>query len=241
MPTDKWFLKWSTWRAPDGLYHAAYETPQGHLFAVTNIGFEDRADCLDYMTGADKDELIKMSRHVSGPPGHGRPSLSGECRHGQSPPSRCAVCTAPDDPDYWTTRPPDDPRFEWIEDQNFAGEQQWIKGGCHHLTPAPVDLSTGELVAWWCPDCGEQFDRDRWPCPEDLWTPLPDIVRPPPSASETLTPPATPDDDLVPWTTWAYATFLWVKKTAPVIMIVSIAAVCYMFIMIAEANGLDIP
>lgn len=75
--------------------------------------------------------------------------------------------------------PPDDPRFEWIKIQNFADPVgHWIKGACNHLTPAPVDLRTCQLVAWWCPDCGEQFEADRWPVPDDLWVPLPEIKRP---------------------------------------------------------------
>jgi hypothetical protein len=40
-----------------------------------------------------------------------------------------------------------------------------------------VDLRTRQLVAWWCPDCGQQFEWDRWPVPEDLWVPLPEVKR----------------------------------------------------------------
>lgn len=75
--------------------------------------------------------------------------------------------------------PPDDPRFEWILIRDFSDpDGYWIKGACHHLTPAPVNLNTMQLVAWWCPDCGRQFDADRWPCPENMWLPLPEVIRP---------------------------------------------------------------
>ncbi len=113
--------------------------------------------------------------------------LGPPCRHGEER-TRCAVCTSPDDPAMWYAEPqtdlpdgmPDDPRFDWVDAQTIADQGSvWIKGRCNHLTPAPVDLRTGELVAWWCPDCGEQFDRNRWPVPDGMWLPLPDIVRPP--------------------------------------------------------------
>jgi hypothetical protein len=74
---------------------------------------------------------------------------------------------------------PRDPRFEWVNTQTMGeAAPTWLKAGCRHLTPAPVDLRTTELVAWWCPDCGRQFDRDRWPVPDGMWVPLPDVIRP---------------------------------------------------------------
>lgn len=31
---------------------------------------------------------------------------------------------------------------------------------CYHLDAVPVDLSTGERVAWWCQECETQLDAD---------------------------------------------------------------------------------
>lgn len=73
--------------------------------------------------------------------------------------------------------PPDDPRWDWINVGTLAEPYVWAKGQCHHLTPAPVDLKTGQLVAWWCPDCGRQFDAERWPVPDGMWLPLPEVDR----------------------------------------------------------------
>lgn len=53
-----------------------------------------------------------------------------------------------------------DDRFEWVEVRNLAGEVvHRFKSACNHLTPEPV-ISAGELVAWLCPDCDEQFEPD---------------------------------------------------------------------------------
>lgn len=177
-----------------------------------------------------------------------RPVSFPKCRHLQTP-DRCAVCTAPDDPDHdrlfadqnpEPDRPdgmPDDPRFEWVSITNFSdANPRWIKGRCNHLTPAPVDLRTGELVAWWCPDCGEQFEWDRWPVPDHLWVPLPEVDRSrimgvsmvvpegaelsvfeqryremvgkdSPNVVITYQNPRMDDNgDLIPWTRWAYDT-----------------------------------
>lgn len=78
-------------------------------------------------------------------------------------------------------QPPDD-RSEWIEEQFFGQAQPtWIRGRCHHKGRVPVESVIGdELLAWWCADCGEQFDPERWPAPEGLHITetLPEIIRP---------------------------------------------------------------
>lgn len=74
--------------------------------------------------------------------------------------------------------PPDDPRWEWIE-TTTPGREMWTKGACNHLPdsrhPVSSDL-TGELLAWFCADCGTQFDADRWPVPEGMWVPIPEVI-----------------------------------------------------------------
>lgn len=154
------------------------------------MGFESAGACMQYLTRSglasggvhmsrktgDKGTPITLEKPV-----RPVPLQPDQCRH-KADRDRCAVCTAPDDPEPETEaeRPagmPDDPRFDWVEVTNFAGETTWIKGRCHHLGPAPVDLRTGQLVAWWCPDCGEQFEWDRWPVPSGLWVPLPEVDR----------------------------------------------------------------
>lgn len=95
--------------------------------------------------------------------------------------------------DAWTTRshkqvimppptemspagPDDDDRWEWIDTATVADAGPvWIKGQCRHTAPEPVDAyPTGELVAWLCPDCGDTFEPDRWPCPEGMWRRIPE-------------------------------------------------------------------
>ncbi len=60
-----------------------------------------------------------------------------------------ASCGAAEAPGTATAVPPDPPR-------------------CRHLDAVPVDLSTGERVAWWCEDCQTQlaagFGRVARPC-----------------------------------------------------------------------------
>lgn len=74
--------------------------------------------------------------------------------------------------------PPDDDRFDWVETRSFADARStWTRGACYHRTPTPVDLRTGQLVAWWCKDCGQQFEWDHWPVPSHLWVPLPEVDR----------------------------------------------------------------
>lgn len=161
MPTSHW-VPWldrdrHTWHASKW-----WTDDDGPRLVFFNIGFEAYKECKAYIDQADPAELTRLSKIMPAPT-----SLAKET----------------DDPFYGgepdrDDGPPDDDRFEWVEDQ-FLGEAQprWIKSRCNHLTPAPVDLRTGELVAWWCPDCGEQFDRDRWPCPDDMWVPLPEVIR----------------------------------------------------------------
>lgn len=38
---------------------------------------------------------------------------------------------------------------------------QWIRGDCKHLTPAPVcSVVTEQIIAYLCPDCGSQLPAD---------------------------------------------------------------------------------
>lgn len=54
-----------------------------------------------------------------------------------------------------------DPRWEWVEITTWGGPEEWIKGACNHLTPAPVHAEpTGELVAHLCPDCDAQLPKE---------------------------------------------------------------------------------
>lgn len=53
-----------------------------------------------------------------------------------------------------------DPRWAWA-DVTMMGDPgpRFIKAGCKHLTPVPVQLSlTGETVAMLCPDCDLSWD-----------------------------------------------------------------------------------
>lgn len=169
MSTDQ--NTWYPWQADDGLWHAACIGPDNVRRYFRNIGFEDKDKCHRYIVKADRAELFRMAIPV---PAHmvrtedSRGFASDQFSSGPG-----------NDPENSPAGPPEDPRFDWVEISTMSGDRTWIKGKCHHLTPAPVDLRTGELVAWWCPDCGDQFDRDRWPCPEHLWIPLPEINRPP--------------------------------------------------------------
>lgn len=46
---------------------------------------------------------------------------------------------------------------------------------CAHANAVPVDLSTGERAAWWCPDCETQLDagfRASELSPDGTWPPL---------------------------------------------------------------------
>jgi hypothetical protein len=46
---------------------------------------------------------------------------------------------------------------------------------CFHRAAVPVDLSTGERVAWWCPDCETQLDpgfRASELTPAASWAPI---------------------------------------------------------------------
>jgi hypothetical protein len=167
-------LTWVPWQDGDtGLFHAARtEGGRTKVFVFGNLGFQDRADCVAYIAQADPDELNRLAtREINYSAGPGRVL------------TRDIIAEAERD-----DGPPDDPRFEWVETTTFAGETRWTRGRCHHLTPAPVDLITGELVAWWCPDCGEQFPANRWPCPEHLWLPLPEVSHMPGLKPGLLTP-----------------------------------------------------
>jgi hypothetical protein len=106
-------------------------------------------------------------------------------------------------------QPPDD-RSEWIKEQFFGDpDPQWIRGRCHHKGRVPVESVIGdELLAWWCADCGEQFEPERWPVPDGLHIPetLPEIIRP--SAASFVDTYADPgligpaDKERTPW--WVY-------------------------------------
>lgn len=78
-------------------------------------------------------------------------------------------------------RPPDD-RSDWVDIRTMSDTgPRWIRGRCHHRGKVPVESVIGdELLAWWCADCGEQFDPERWPTPEGLHITetLPEIIRP---------------------------------------------------------------
>lgn len=80
---------------------------------------------------------------------------------------------------------PDDDRWEWINIATYADDGPvWTKGACRHRTPEPVDAyPTGELVAWLCVDCGQEFDPDRWPVPEGMWRRIPVLFEDGPSGS----------------------------------------------------------
>lgn len=160
---------WVPWQdGKTGLFHAARtEGGRDKVFVFDNIGFEDRADCVAYIAQADPEELGRLAtREVTYRPR--RVHTSDAIEEHRRKRKRMQ------------NGKPDDPRFEWVQIQTFSDPKpRWIKGPCNHLTPAPVDLRTGELVAWWCPDCGEQFERDRWPVPEHLWVPLPEVRRVP--------------------------------------------------------------
>lgn len=41
-------------------------------------------------------------------------------------------------------------------------------GGCTHTSAVPVEISTGETVAWLCPTCGQQLPAD-WERPQSIY------------------------------------------------------------------------
>ncbi len=152
------------------------------------MGFESAAACMRYLTRSGlAPGGVHMRKHGDRPPvtisldkvsDQLMPSRETEadeaptCRHNQAK-QRCAVCTAPPGAVHRV-------RHDLVETTSFAGKSTWIKGRCHHLEDArhPVDNRiTGELLAWWCSDCGEQSPPERWPCPEGMWLPLPEIQR----------------------------------------------------------------
>lgn len=171
--------------------HRSGLLPQGLTVITPNAAkFLDQWNKCDQRNRAVilPDNGMKITPVETGPAGpsdqYGRPPVPGECRHKQFPPSRCSVCTAPDDPDYASTQPPDDDRWEWVQIGTWDNPNQWIKGACRHKTPVPVDAyPTGELVAWLCPDCGGTFDPDRWPVPEGMWRRIPVLFEGGPSGS----------------------------------------------------------
>lgn len=60
--------------------------------------------------------------------------------------------------DVFGPAPKLDPRWEWIDVTTVAGPPEYVKGACHHLTPAEVRSTvTGELLAYLCPDCNAQL------------------------------------------------------------------------------------
>ncbi len=114
-------------------------------------------------------------------------------------------CPKSGDPDhgYYADRSLD-PRWDWVEVSTFSQPDQWIKGQCKHLTPAPVEVTdpvTDEviLVARLCPDCDTQLEtdwtRDQLPAPNgfERWAYAPDH---PAGARETARL-ALKDDHLV--------------------------------------------
>lgn len=64
---------------------------------------------------------------------------------------------------------PQDPRFEWVEITTWGGPEQWIRGGCNHLTPEPVISAwpDEQLVAWLCVDCDAQLPSYFRPDPRN--------------------------------------------------------------------------
>lgn len=200
MTTDYWYPYLNT----NGSWSPAHRVGSDHTKKILPMEFPSAGAVVSY---CNRSGLIAWTG-----------STADLCRH-QEIRRRCAVCTAPDDPDRpWISAeykaslagarsmskiekimdqaerearndgPPDDDRFDWVELRTFGeARSTWVKGACYHRTPAPVDLRTGQLVAWWCGDCGQQFEWDRWPVPDHLWVPLPEITRPPvPRIGSTL-------------------------------------------------------
>lgn len=155
-----------------------------NVLEVLTFGFERLNDCHTYLVRSglatavqrtdDSVSYVDLSKPSADDTGEAGTEADGapRCRHRQIK-QRCAVCTAPNDPDY------DGPaRYDLVEITTIAGKEEWIKSRCYHIDDArhPVDNKiTGELLAWWCSDCGEQFSAERWPCPPDMWVPLPEI------------------------------------------------------------------
>lgn len=107
---------------------------------------------------------------------------------------------------------PDDDRWEWVHVGTWDNPDPWIKGRCNHETPEPVDAyPTGELVAWLCPDCGKEFDPDRWPVPEGMWRRIPVLFEGGPSGSLHKVdgqPVLRADKEHTPWWVWTGAGIL---------------------------------
>lgn len=164
--TDHWYPR----QKADRLW---YPADAGAGSRTLPMGFELRSDCVAYL---ERTRLIRGNLSpvdlAKGIPS--QPTILEDGTVIEPLPTSYRPPLTPADP------PPDDDRSEWVDIRTISDTGPvWIKGRCNHRTPAPVDLRTGELVAWWCPDCGEQFPAGRWTCPPDLWLPLPDIIRPP--------------------------------------------------------------
>ena len=172
----------------DAPWFPAFRNPDGTVGETLALGFEKAGDVMAYLRRSGLAAWAGV-----GP----RPYEDQRDRPDLSRPETVALpdpfsmdedpfdeLMADDRPDGM----PDDPRFEWVEISTFSGHRQWTKGRCNHLTPAPVDLRTGQLVAWWCPDCGDQFEWDRWPVPDHLWVPLPEVNRSKVTGVEMLVP-----------------------------------------------------
>lgn len=56
-----------------------------------------------------------------------------------------------------------DDRYEWIDVSTLSGHEEWIRGRCLHRDLQPVhEEITGDLVAWLCPDCDQQFVEESY-------------------------------------------------------------------------------
>jgi hypothetical protein len=157
----------------DGLWYPACTNGE-KIF----MGFESAGACMRYMTRSGLAPTgVHMSKHKAKADG---------------PPVALAVDAFKVNP--WPVVPlsdlvenpadlPPDNRSEWIDTRTVSDiGPVWTRGRCYHNGRMPVDsYPSGELVAWWCADCGEQFDADRWPVPDGMHIPtaLPDIIRPP--------------------------------------------------------------
>lgn len=52
-----------------------------------------------------------------------------------------------------------EPEYEYIEERNLAGTVIVSRAVCLHANKAPVQISTGETVAYLCLDCDKSFQK----------------------------------------------------------------------------------
>lgn len=55
-----------------------------------------------------------------------------------------------------------EPEYEYIEVRNLAGMVIASGAVCLHANNTPVQISTGETVAYLCLDCDKSFQKPGW-------------------------------------------------------------------------------